>query len=331
MQRAIIAGTGLYAPDKIVLNSFFDQKYGRDLSTFLREQRNINARHFMDASQSTSDLIVPAAQQAMRSAGISAKDLNLIIVCTDTPDYISPPTSAVVQFKLGAINAGVFDVNAACAGFVTGLDVARRYVEGGYQNVLVVGAYGMSKYFDWSDYKVTSVFADGAGAVVVRANSTSDNGILDSQFYADGQYHDYMGIYAGGTAEPISPESLDHRRHLLQFVKRIPTETNGIHWPRLTNELLSRIGRRLDDVKYFFLTQLNIGSIYGAMDHLGQPREKSHNVMDKFGYTGSACIPMAITDATQKHLLKKDDLIILIGSGGGMAMAAMALTWGYDT
>ena len=338
--RATIAGTGIYAPANIVDNSFFDQKYGKDMDTFLREKRNIFTRRFMAENQATSDLIVPAALDAMKAAGIQAMDLDLIIVATDTPDYISPSTAAVVQHKLGAAKAGVFDLNSACSGFVTALDVASKYIAADerYGNILVVGAYGMSKHFDWDDFKVTSVFADGAGAVIVqraRAHEASDDlraeGILASQLYADGQYHDYMGIYAGGTAQPITSEAIEKRAHLLQFVKRIPPETNGEHWPRLTRILLDRIGRNVSDVDRFFFTQINVASIDETMQTLGAPRAKAHDIMDRYGYTGSACIPMAIADAAIKRRLKKGDLVLLLGSGGGMSMAAIAMRWSYDT
>jgi 3-oxoacyl-[acyl-carrier-protein] synthase III len=333
MARGFISGTGLYVPENRVDNKFFDTKYNRDMDTFLREQRNIYHRHFMSEDQATSDLILPAAQEALKAAGITARDLDLIIIATDTPDYISPSTAAVVQHKLQAERAGTFDLNTACAGFVTALDVANKYITADerYQHILVVGAYGMSKYFDWNDHKVTSVFADGAGAAIVSRTDASDKGVLASHLATEGVYHDYMGIYAGGTKFPISDETVAKRQHLLQFTKRIPPETNGIQWPRLTNLILDRIGARVSDVNHFFFTQINVNSIVETMDKLGAPQEKAHNVMDKFGYTGSACIPMAVADAARAHKLKKGDLVLLLGSGGGMSMAATALRWGYDT
>ena len=333
MNRAMIAGTGMYAPEKVVENDFFTKKYGRDMDTFLREQRNIFQRRFMSEDQATSDLIIPAAEEAMKNAGIGPNDLDLIIVSTDTPDYISPSTAAVVQHKLGAMKTGTFDMNTACAGFATATDVASKYImaDERYQNILVVGAYGMTKYFDWDDYKVTSVFADGAGAAVIQRSPSPDLGIMASQLYTDGQYHDYMGIYAGGTKNPITAATIEKKMHQLQFVKRIPPETNGIHWPRLTNAILDRVNARASDVQHFFFTQINIGSIVEAMQKLNVPLERAHNVMDRYGYTGSACIPMAIADAARQHKLKKGDLVMVLGSGGGMSMAAMAMRWGYDT
>ena len=161
-RRAGIYGTGLYAPERVVRNAEFNERYGMDVDAFLRENRNIHERHFMAPDQATSDLIVPAARDALAAAGIGPEALDLIIVSTDTPDYISPPTASVVQHKLGAVRAGTFDVNSACAGFVTALDMASKYVvaDERYQAILVVGAYGMSKYLDWDDYKLATLFAD---------------------------------------------------------------------------------------------------------------------------------------------------------------------------
>jgi 3-oxoacyl-[acyl-carrier-protein] synthase-3 len=333
-RKAIICGTGFYAPEKVVKNQYFNDLYKQDVDTFLREKRNIFERRHMDPSQRTSDLILPAANEALQNSGITAQDLDLIIIATDTPDYLSPSTAAVVQHRLGATRAGTFDVNTACAGFVTALDIASKYImaDERYQNILVVGAYGMSKHLDWADYKIATLFADGAGAAVVRpAPQGSSFGVLASQLYTDGQYHDYMGIYSGGTAMPTTHEVIDRKDHLLKFPKRIPPETNGIHWPKLAQTVLDRIGCSPANVDHYILTQFNIASIHETLDALKVDRSRGHVIMDRFGYTGSASIPMAIADAARAHKLKKGDLILLIGSGGGMSMAALAMTWGYDT
>ena len=330
--RAVITGTGLYAPEKVVTNDFFSRKYNREMNSFLVNERGIHERRFMSADQATSDLAVPAAIEAMRAARVSAHDLDLIIVATDTPDYISPSTASVVQHRLGAKRAGSFDLNTACAGFVTALDVASKYIatDERYQTILVVGAYGMSKYFDWNDYKTTSIFADGAGAVIVQ-RSSSGAGVLASELATLGQYHDHMGIYSGGTRTPVTAESMLARQHLLQFTKRVPPELNVIEWPKLVESLVSRVGATVDDVAHFFFTQVNIKSINDVCSILEVPREKAHNIMDRFGYTGSACIPMALADAASKHKLREGDLVLLIGSGGGVTMAGIALRWSYNT
>ncbi|MGE0527760.1 MAG: 3-oxoacyl-ACP synthase III family protein [Bdellovibrionales bacterium] len=333
MRRAVIRGTGMYAPERVITNAEFNEMYGRDVETFLREKRGIRERRHMSADQATSDLILPAAEEALRRAGLQARDLDLIIVATDTPDYISPSTAAVVQFRLGAKNSGAFDINSACAGFTTALDMASKYIvaDSGYRHILVVGAYAMSKYLNYDDYKIATLFADGAGAVVVEAREDDTGGVLASTLYADGQYHDYMGIYGGGTRHPMTPVDFERRRHLLDFAKKIPIETNGTHWPRLTSILLDRLKRRPEHIDHFFLTQINIQSIHEALDALGLPRTKSHNIMDRYGYTGSACLPMALHDAVLHSRLRRGDLVFMLGSGGGLSMAAVALEWAYDT
>ncbi len=332
-QNATIIGTGFYAPDRVVTNKYFDDFYKKDIGTFLKQSRNISERRWKAPEQKTSDLILPAAKKALQSAKIKATDLDLIIVATDTPDYISPSTASVIQFKLGATKAGTFDINSACAGFVTACDMASKYIKADakYKNILVVGAYAMSPFLNMDDYKIASLFADGAGAAVIQATPDLDAGFLTSTMYTDGQYHDYMGIYAGGSAQPMTAEVIANKQHLLSFPKRIPPETNGLHWPRLTKEVLEPIGATPDQVKHFFITQFNIQSIFETLDRLEVPRERAHYIMDRFGYTGSASIAMAIADAVEQKKLKKGDLVVMLGSGGGMSMVATALRWSYDT
>lgn len=327
--RATITGYGFFAPKRVVTNDFFNNYYGRDVDTFLREKRNIVERRWMNESDTTSDLIVPAAQQAIQRANIAAKDLDLIIVATDTPDYLSPSTASVVQYKICASNAGVFDLNTACAGFSTALDVAWQFIANGQcQHILVVGAYGMSKFLNMDDHKIATLFADGAGAVVVsRAETDEPVGVLSSRRYADGQFHDYMGLYAGGTFLPLSQNVLDSKQHLLNFAKKIPLETNPTHWPRLVKETLNAIGSHPGEVAKYFFTQINIETIRESLDRLELPHDKSFNIMDKYGYTGSACIPMAMSLAAEQGAIKKNDLIVLMGSGGGVSMSCVALRW----
>lgn len=333
IRRATITGTGLFVPGEPIPNSYFDERYGMDIDSFLAAERNIRFRHFMAEDQATSDLIVPAAQEALENARLAPEDLDLIIVSTDTPDYISPSTASVVQHKLGASGAGTFDINTACAGFVTALDMAGKYIaaDDQYDAILVVGAYGMSKFFDWDDFKRTSLFADGAGAAIVRPAGASDRGLLRSKLYAEGRFHDHMGIYAGGTFAPASGETLAAKDTKLRFAKPFPPETNIVHWPRMIRETIEPLGWSADDVDHFFFTQINIGSINAVLDELDQPHEKSHNVMDRFAYTGSACIPMALADAAREHKLEAGQKVVFMGSGGGMAMACAAMFWTYDS
>jgi 3-oxoacyl-[acyl-carrier-protein] synthase III len=331
MRHAQIVGVGSYAPETVIKNQYFNDLYKKDIGTFLEEQRNIKQRHWMKKDQSTSDLIIPAAQKALKMANLTASDLDLIIVATDTPDFLSPSTASVVQYKLNASKAGTFDINSACAGFVTACDVASKYIKSDeqYQNVLVVGAYAMSKWLNPEDYKITSLFADGAGAAILQS-SNHGSGVLSSTMYTEGVYHDHMGIYAGGSAQPLDANVFADKKHLLAFPKRIPPETNGLHWPRLTKIALDKIKKTPSDVKMFFITQFNVQSIYETMDRLELPRDKAHLIMDRYGYTGSASIGMCLADAVEQNKLQKGDLIVLLGSGGGMSMTALTIEWSLN-
>jgi 3-oxoacyl-[acyl-carrier-protein] synthase-3 len=338
MRTASIIGTGLYAPERVVPNEYFNELYGEDVDSFLRERRNIKERRYAAEGQATSDLAMEASKAALSNAGVDAGDIDLIVVSTDTPDYLSPSTAAVLQDKLGAVNAATFDLNTACAGFVTALDTARKFVEAdpGYEHVLVVGAYLMSRFIDYEQKNVASLFADGSGAAVLKGRDVAGDGpsagILASKLKSEGQYAEYMGIYTGGAAAPISTnvagDGAPDRTQKLEFRKKFPDGFNPDHWSRLVNELCGDIGVTPQEVDRYFFTQINIESIRETLDRLDLPEAKAHNVMDRFGYTGNACIAMALADADEKGLLNEGDLVLLIASGGGAAIAGMALRWG---
>jgi 3-oxoacyl-[acyl-carrier-protein] synthase-3 len=274
-------------------------------------------------------LCVEAAKQALQRAGVSASELDLVVVATDTPDYLSPCTAAVVQAKLGAMNAGLYDVNAACAGWVTALDIASKTIaaDASYKRVLVVGAYGMSRYINWKDKKTCTLFADGAGAVLLGAGEQP--GFLGAKLLANGEYHDALGVYTGGTYRPATAESLalTNGKPAVQFVRKFPATFNTERWPMLLKQLLERAELKMDDVKLFVFTQLNLRTIEATMKVLEQPMSKTHWTMDKWGYTGSACIPMTLDDALVAGKVKRGDLIALCASGGGLAMASALYRW----
>jgi 3-oxoacyl-[acyl-carrier-protein] synthase-3 len=335
MRSAKIAGTGLYAPDRVVPNSVFDELYGEDVDGFLRENRNIVERRYAGEEQATSDLAVEAARDAMADAGIEAEDVDLIVLSTDTPDYISPSTAAVVQDKLGAVNAGTFDVNTACAGFVTAVDVGRKFVEtdAQYDRVLVIGAYLMSRFIDAEAKNVASLFADGAGAAVLApAEAGEEAGILTATLESKGQFCEYMGIYAGGSAAPVVGDNplpatrtdANGRVQKLEFRTKFPDGFNPDHWTRVVRELTDRLGVEPAEVDRYFFTQINVQSIRETLDRLDLPPDKAHNVMDRFGYTGNACVAMALADAVDQGRAAPGDLILLVASGGGAAIAGLA-------
>lgn len=330
-REAEIIGTGSFVPERVVTNEELSGLLGEDIDSFVRNTLGIAERRYAGPNESTADLATAAAQRALESAGISAAEIDLILLATDTPEFISPATAPVVQERLGAFQAAAFDINSACAGFVTALDIAWKYIRADerYSRILVVGAYAMSKYLDSKDKKTSTIFADGAGAVVVAASNRP--GILASELHADGRLATGMGVFAGGTAEPITEDVLRKGyRNKLRFVSKYPAEVNEIGWPKIVRSVLGRIGKSEADVDQWLWTQVNRSTIEMVMRSLGQPMERAHTIMHKWGYTGSACLPMALDDAARAGKLKDGDLVVLTGSGAGLAMGCVALRWNQD-
>src|ERR1051325_3955854 len=254
--NANIIGTGVYVPEKIVTNDDLSRILGEDINEFVTQVLGIHERHVCAEDESTADLATNASRQALETAGVAAADLDLIILATDTPEQLSPATSVVVQHRLGALNAGTFDVNSACAGFVTALDTASKFIiaDPAYRNVLVVGAYAISKYIDWHDKKTATIFADGAGALVLQSTNERP-GFLAGKLLADGSFHDYMGIYAGGTHLPIDDQVLDEGMWTkVRFAKKYPAEVNNEGWPVIIEQVLAKSRLKLSDVKLFLFT-----------------------------------------------------------------------------
>ena len=329
MRYANILATGRYVPEKVLTNADVERIIGEPVDEWLQQNVGIKQRHLMADNQVTSDLCVAAAKQAMERAGVKPQELDLIIISTDTPDYLSPATASAVQAKLGAGNAGTYDINAACAGWVTALDVASKTIaaDDSYKRVLVVGAYGMSRYINWKDKKTCTLFADGAGAVVLGASDKP--GFMGARLLAAGEYHDALGVYTGGTYRPATAETLEltNGKPSVQFVRKFPATFNTERWPMLLKQLLGRAKLSMNDVDHFVFTQLNLRTIEATMKVLEQPMSKTNWTMDKWGYTGSACIPMTLDDAVVQGRIKKGDLVALCASGGGLAMASALYRW----
>lgn len=328
MRKAKIIGTGLYAPDRVIPNAHFNEMYQQDVDAFLRENRNIFERRYMTEGQTTSDLAAEAGRRAIENAGLRPEDIQLVVVATDTPDFLSPSTAAIVQHKVGATGAGSFDVNTACAGFATALDIGSKYIgaDARYRYVLVIGAYGMSRFLDFRDRNVATLFADGAGAAVLTP-SNDESGVLASRLWSDGQYSDYMGLYVGGAATPPTEVLVHDQQHLLQFRKKFPKTFNFDLWTGVIEELCDDLGITPHDVDRYFFTQINILTIREVLTHFDLPEHKTHYIMDRYGYTGSAAIPMALADAHAVGKLQRGELVFIVTSGGGAAMAALALRW----
>lgn len=328
MKNANIIATGMYVPERKVTNKYFNDYFGEDVDTWLRENVHIHERRWCADNESAADLCESAAKQALERAGITADKLNLLIIATDTPEFVSPSTASVVQHRIGATNAGTFDLNTACAGFVTALDVAAKYIlaDDRYEYIMVIGAYAMSKYLNKDDKKTVTLFADGAGAVILRGDTeTEKRGFLNSELISKGQFYDWMGIYGGATNMPTTPTVLDNKDNLLKFVKKFPKELNPDMWTMMAENLCTRAQIQPTDIQHFFMTQINIHAIWETLNRLNVPHERAETVMHYYGYTGSAAIPIALNQRMEAGKIQRGDYAMFIGSGGGLAFAAVSL------
>lgn len=329
MQRfARIVSTGAFTPDIEVSNEVLRRRFaaqGKDEVIDKFEARTgILRRFYAPEDWATSDLAVRAARQALERAGRRPEDVDLIIVGTDSPDYTTPATSVVVQHKLGARNAGTFDVGCACASFPTALAAAAGLMATNrhLRTVLVIGAYMMHKLADPGDL-VVFFYGDGAGAAVLEAGDAP--GFIGAAMQADGAYSRAWCIPAGGTVEPASEAAVHAGRTQVRMLDKYPASINEEGWPRLLRRLAEENQLALDQVAQFIFTQVSRSTIETIMAELGLPMERAHLIMHEVGYTGSACIPMVLDSALAQGKVRDGDLVMLIGSGVGYNQAAAAI------
>ena len=191
----------------------------------------------------------------------------------------------------------------------------------------MIGVYVISRYLDLKSKKTVTLFADGAGAIILSAEEDLHRGYLGSELITLGQYYDGMGIYGGGAKNPLTHESLDNKEHTFKINYRFPPELNPQMWTHMTKSLSNRLDFLPEEIHHFFLTQININSIHKTLDKLGVPHERAHTAMQYYGYTGSACLPVAFNDAFEKGKLKKNDLFLMIGSGSGLTFGSVAFRY----
>jgi 3-oxoacyl-[acyl-carrier-protein] synthase-3 len=323
---ATIVSTGRYLPEREVTNDELRQRFDPIVPDFvnkMEESSGITSRWWAPDDWATSDVALPAARQALERAGRKPEDVDLIILGTDSPDYVTPATSVVLQHKLGAKNAGTFDVGCACASFPTGLAIGAGMIatNPGLEVVLVVGVYMMHKLTSVHD-PLIFFYGDGAGAAVIEPRKKP--GFVSSASQAGGEYHRHWGIYSGGTFEPASEDSVKAGRTTVKMLERYPPEINHEGWPRLARRVAKEGEFALSDIDFIIFTQVRKPSIELVMADLGLPMEKTHTIMERWGYTGSACIPMALDDAIQKGKVRSGDLVVFIGSGVGYNQAGAA-------
>ncbi len=324
MSSVSIKGLGIYAPGKAIDNRELKMLTGIELDSEKIEKKlgmvKRHIAHLRGIEETSADFAEKAALNAIEDAGIDRKEIGLFIVGTDTPEYISPATAVLLQGRIqkGASTSCAFDVAASCASFTTALDVAANMLAGrdDLQYALVTGLYNMPAFVRPGDAFGYSIFADGAGAFLLER--CPEKKYLAGHQIADGTQWDYVGVYTGGTKIPYTKERQERGQYGLELLQRLPGDRNVKMWPIVVRDAMKKAGVRSAD--HYLFTQINRSVILEVMDILGEPHEKTTTVMDRYGYTGSACIPMAFYHAVGEGRIKRGDVIVTVASGAGLAV-----------
>ncbi|WP_027953524.1 MULTISPECIES: beta-ketoacyl-ACP synthase III [Halobacillus] len=310
--KAGFLGIGHYTPEKVLTNKDME-KIVDTSDEWIRTRTGIEERRIASDDMDTSDLAVRASQEALKDAGLDIQDIDMILVATVTPDTPFPSVATVLQEKLGARKVAAMDLSAACAGFMYGVITAKQFIESNaYQNVLVVGVEKLSKITDWSDRNTCVLFGDGAGAAVIGPVS-DDKGILSFELGSDG---------SGGKHLYQKPEEKlqMNGREVFKFAVR--------QMPESSVNVVKKIGLSEQDVDYLVPHQANIRIMEAARQRLGIPEEKMSTAVKRYGNTSSASIPIALSEDVKAGKIKDNDLVVLVGFGGGLTWGAVALRWG---
>jgi 3-oxoacyl-[acyl-carrier-protein] synthase-3 len=324
--QAHIVGWGKAVPDRVLSNGDLVAMVETS-DEWIRQRTGVGERRIAGEGESSFSLGLQAAQAALDVANLDPARLELIVVATVTPEYAFPSTACLLQDALGAEKAAAFDLSAGCTGFVYGLSLAADLVAAKrYDCALVVGVETLSRIIDWTDRNTCVLFGDGAGAVILQA-SEAPGGVLASVLGADGSGGELLMLPAGGSAHPASIETVTTRQHFLQMqgrpVFRFATQT----MPEASRQVLSRAGLTVEDVTLFIPHQANDRILQSAARGLGVPEERLFSNLARYGNTSSASIPIALCEAIEEGLVKRDDLIVCVGFGAGLTWGAVAIRW----
>ncbi|MDP4180050.1 MAG: beta-ketoacyl-ACP synthase III [Bacillota bacterium] len=323
-----ILGLGTYVPDKVLSN--YDLEKMVDTSDeWISKRTGISERRILDKDIPAFEMGAIAAKRAIEDAGLTAEDIDLIIVATETPDYLTPSSSCTIQNIIGAKRAAAFDMNAACSGFMYGITVAKQFLENGfcgYKNILVIGCEALSKAVDYEDRATCILFGDGAGAMVI-GKVEEGYGILTSHLGADGgEGHNITLPCFTMKEEDKNIREHDNKRVLwmngsevFKFAVRVMEKS--------TLKVLEDKNLTIDDVSLIVPHQANIRIIEGAIKRLNIKREKVFSNLHKYGNTSSASIPIALDEAVKEGMVKKGDNIVMVGFGGGLTWGAVLIKW----
>ncbi|MGE0814512.1 MAG: beta-ketoacyl-ACP synthase III [Vicinamibacterales bacterium] len=327
--RAEIKSLATYVPPKVLTNADLEKMVDTS-NEWILQRTGIRERHIVDPGVGTSDIAREAAAEAIRRAGLTPDDIDLIIVGTVTPDMLFPSTACLLQNKLGATKAWGFDVSAACSAFAYALTVGSQLIAAGSSRyALIVGADVMSSIIDYTDRTTCVLFGDGAGAVVLGPSSSPDLGLIDFAHEIDGSGGAALCMPAGGSLNPASHATVDQRMH---YVKQ-DGSTVFKFAVRRTGELCERLMARNNvtaaDIDLFVSHQANRRIIEAVADRIGLDGSKVVINIERFGNTTAGTIPLAMNDAVLDGRLKKGDLVLVASVGAGFTVGAILLRWAF--
>lgn len=325
--RAKITGVGHFAPDRKLTNKDLEQMVNTN-DEWITTRTGIKERRILEKERGTSFMAIKAAEMVLNQRGISADEIDIIIVATVTPDQLVPATAALVQKGLNAGNCWGFDLNGGCTGFLCALTTGAQFIESGaHRKVLVIGADKMSAIVDYQDRNTCVLFGDAAGAVLLEPSEEEDLGIRDFILHLDGSGSEYLKIPAGGSLLPASLETVDQRKHYVYQDGRSVFK----HAVKEMAEVSTRIMRQNDisseDVRLFIPHQANYRIIDAAAKKMELTPEQVFVNIAQYGNTTAATIPMAMSEAHQQGMMQKGDWIILAAFGAGFTWGSMLLKW----
>lgn len=317
-------------PPKLLTNSDLE-KMVETSDQWITERTGIKQRHIVEPGVTCSDLGAQASLEACAKAGISPKDVELIIFATVTPDMLLPATACLVQSKIGATNCWGFDLSIACSGFLYALQVGAQFVMSGcHKNVLVIGVDVMSSIIDYTDRQTCIIFGDGGGAVLLQPSESPEDGcFVDYLHEIDGSGGDFLCMPGGGSQHPASAETVANRDHFVKQDGPVVFKFATKRMPDLCVRLLARNNMSGQDVDVFVPHQANLRIIKSAVERLQMPMEKVIVNIQQYGNTTAGTLPLALDTALQQGRLKKGDLVLFAAMGAGLSAGAALIRWGY--
>ncbi|KRE39808.1 beta-ketoacyl-ACP synthase III [Paenibacillus sp. Soil522] len=321
-----IIGTGKYVPERILTNKELEAMVETN-DEWIVTRTGIKERRLASAEEATSDLALHASLKAIAAAGLTAEDIDLIVVATITPDMFFPSTACLLQEKLGAKKAAAFDLSAACSGFIYGLATGSSMVASGmYKNVLVVGAETLSRITDYTDRNTCILFGDGAGAVVL-GRVEEGRGFQSFELGADGSGGELLKVSGGGSRIPATAESIETKQHFIHMAGNDVFKFAVRIMGGAAEEALVKAGLTKDDIDLLVPHQANIRIIQSALNRLDLSADKAMINLDKYGNMSSASIPVALAEAVEQGRVSEGDRLVLVGFGGGLTWGASVLVW----